>query len=282
VLGTSGFIKSNTVGNLALKPESGETWTGGAVFQPSWDWAQGLNVSVDYYNIKMKNDIATLGIQTIMDDYALHGASSIYAQYVTPDPTNVVGVSRINVPELNLNSQKTDGVDVEVDYTVPEEFGIPGTLTMHALGNWIDVFHSITPTQDIDSVGTASAPKMVWNIDLSHHIDAWTTELMIHYTANTIYDTTLVGLDGLTPGTAAYNSTAALSNSINRNIWPEALYFNTHFSYDIIADQGERLQTYLNIDNVANKKPPIIAISIGGSAYDLVGRSFKVGLRFNF
>ena len=44
----------------------------------------------------------------------------------------------------------------------------------------------------------------------------------------------------------------------------------------------DRLQTYLNIDNIMNKKPPIVAISISGSAYDLVGRSFKLGMRFKF
>ena len=282
VLGTSGFIKSNTVGNTSLVPESGETWTGGVVFQPSWDWIEGVNISVDYYNIKMKNIISTLGIQTIMDDYAVKGAASVYAKYVTADPSNVVGVSRINVPQLNLNSQKTDGLDFEFDYAVPEDFGIPGSLTFRALGNWIDTFHSITPTQNIDTVGSVSAPKMAWNFTLTHKLDRWTTNLMVRYTANIIYDTTLVGLDGLTPGTAAYNTLAAQSNSINRNIWPEALYVNTSFAYDLLTDSASNLQAYLNIDNVLNKKPPVVAISISGSPYDLVGRSFKVGMRFKF
>jgi outer membrane receptor protein involved in Fe transport len=283
VLGTSGFIKSNTVGNLALKPERGETLTMGLVVQPAfWAWAEGLSVSVDYYHIKMKDIISTVGIQTIMDDYAVKGAASIYAPFVTPDPSNVVGVSRINVPQQNLNAQKTDGVDFEVDYTVPEAWGLPGTLTMRALGGWIDVFHAVTPTQDVDSVGTINAPKMVWNINLVHEWESWTTALQVKYTANLVYDTTLVGLDGLTPGTAEYNSVAAKSNSINRNIWPEALYFDMRFAYDFVKTDGKRLQLYLNIDNITNKKPPIVAISMGGSPYDLIGRSFKVGARFRF
>jgi outer membrane receptor protein involved in Fe transport len=284
VLGTSGFIKSNTVGNLALQPESGETWTGGVVVQPIWfNWMDGISVSMDYFNIKMKNIISTLGIQTIMDDYAVKGAASIYAQYVTPDPTNIVGVSRINVPQLNLNSQKTDGVDFEFDYAVPEDISGPlGAITFRALGTWIDVFHSITPTQDIDSVGTISAPKMAWNFTLSDKWEQWTSTLMVHYTSNIIYDSTLVGLDGLTPGTAAYNAIAAKSNSINRNIWPEAVYFDTRFAYDLMSEGSRKMQLYLNIDNITNKQPPIVAISLSGSPYDLVGRNFKVGLRFNY
>ena len=69
-----------------------------------------MTASVDYFNIKMKNIISTLGIQTILDDFNVKGAASVYAKYVTPDPTNVVGVSRVNVPQLNVSvPQKTDG-----------------------------------------------------------------------------------------------------------------------------------------------------------------------------
>ncbi len=42
VTGASGFIKSNTVGNPDLKPEIGDTYTAGVVFQPRWDWASGF------------------------------------------------------------------------------------------------------------------------------------------------------------------------------------------------------------------------------------------------
>ncbi|HWC62964.1 MAG TPA: TonB-dependent receptor, partial [Rhizomicrobium sp.] len=283
VKGTSGFIKSNTIGNPDLVPEAGETWTGGIVYQPQGRFLENVNASLDYYWIKMTKVISTLPTQTMLDDYNVKGASSIYAQYITPDPNNVVGVSRVNVPQLNLNALKTDGVDAEIDYTVPEEYGRPGSLTFRAIGSWIDQFKTVTPTQTLNSVGTASAPRMAWNFTTNYKIDAYSFTLQAHYTAPTIYDSTLVGLDGLTPGSAQYNATAALSNSINRNLWPGALYWNGSFAYDILPqDSSGRLQAYLNIDNIANKQPPIIAISINGSPYDLVGRSFKLGLRFAY
>jgi outer membrane receptor protein involved in Fe transport len=282
VKGTSGFIKSNTIGNPNLLPETGETWTGGVVYEPQGKFLQGMSASVDYYWIKMSKVISTLPIQTLLDDYNVKGASSIYAQYVTADPSNVVGVSRVNVPQLNLNSLKTDGVDMEIDYAVPEEYGLPGSLSVRAVGGWIDQFKTVTPTSTINSVRTASAPRMSWNISTNYKIDAYSFNLQAHYTSPTLYDPTLVGLDGLTPGTALYNATAALSNSINRNLWPGAITWNGSFAYDVLEDSDHRLQAYLNIDNIANKQPPIVAISIGGSAYDLVGRSFKIGLRFSY
>jgi outer membrane receptor protein involved in Fe transport len=102
---------------------------------------------------------------------------------------------------------------------------------------------------------------------------------MIRYTSSLIFDPTLVGLDGLTPGTAAYNTTAALSNSVSQNHWPAALYFNTSIAYDFWQENDRRAQVYFNIDNLFDKQPPIVAISISGSPYDLVGRSFKLGVR---
>ena len=140
--------------------------------------------------------------------YAVNGAASIYAPFVTADPSNVVGVSRINVPQQNLNAQKTGGVDLEFDYQMPEGLipFFPGTLGIRALGTWIDNFHSITPTQDIDSVGTISAPKLAFSISVQHEWENWTSVLNVKYQSNVIFSTQSVGLDGLTPGTAAWQA----------------------------------------------------------------------------
>ena len=49
---TAGQANITTGGNLNLKPEEAETYTFGAVFQPSF--VPRFSVSVDYYNIKVK------------------------------------------------------------------------------------------------------------------------------------------------------------------------------------------------------------------------------------
>jgi outer membrane receptor protein involved in Fe transport len=280
--GASGFIKSNTIGNPGLVPETGETFTGGVIFQPTWAWSSGFNVSVDYYNIRITDVIATLSPQTILDDFVVNGSASPYAKYVTADST-LLGVSRVDVPQLNLNALRTDGLDIEVSYNVPlEAFDLPGNLNFRALGTWVDHFRTITKTNDIDSAGTASSPTWSWNGLVSYNLDRYSFDLMVRYTSPLVYDPTLTGLDGLTPGTAAYIAAAALPNSINQNRWPAALYFNTRVAYDIVQEEGRRAQIYFNVDNLFDKNPPIVAISINGSPYDLVGRAFKLGLRFSY
>jgi iron complex outermembrane receptor protein len=280
--GGSGFIKSNTIGNPDLIPETSDAFTGGVVLQPAWEWASGFNVSVDYYNIRMKDVISTLGAQTILDDFVVKGSASPYAKYVTTDGT-ALGVSRVDVPQLNLNALRTDGVDVEVSYNfLLDSLEMPGAVDLRLLGSWRNHFRTITRTSDIDSAGTAATPKWVWNGLIAYSVERFRTSLMVRYTSPLTFDPTLIGLDGLTPGSAEYLARAKLSNSINRNKWPAAVYFNTSFAYTFLEDEEKTGEVYFNVDNLLDKKPPVVAISISGSPYDLVGRSFKLGVRFNY
>jgi outer membrane receptor protein involved in Fe transport len=284
VLGTSGYIKTNTVGNPLLKPEESNTWTVGTVFQPDWDWSEGLNASVDYYHIQMTKVISTLPVQTELNDYFTYGANSIYAQFVVPSTATSVGVSTVNSPELNLNSLLTDGANVELDYNFPFVPDYLGSFTLRALGNWTDQLKTATLTSTLNSVGLAADPRMNWNITLSQLIYRFQTDLLIRYTSPTLYSNTLVGLDqcGCAVGSTAYNTLAGQSDSINRNIWPGALLFDMRFSYDVYdRDDEKKLQLYLNINNIMNKQPPIIADQITGP-WDLIGRDFKLGVRFQY
>ena len=59
VLGRSVQIREISAGNPNLKPEKADTLTAGATFQPSF--LQRLSASIDYYDIKIRDAIATLG-----------------------------------------------------------------------------------------------------------------------------------------------------------------------------------------------------------------------------
>ena len=274
ITGVSGFIKSNTVGNPNLRPEIGDTNTAGVVFQPTWSWAQGFRASLDVYDIKIRDVISTLGVQDVLDGLLVQRNAS-FAKYVERDPSNPVGVSRVNSPQQNLNALKTNGLDIEVAYRVPiEQLGAPGRFNIRALGTYVAHLRTITPTTNIDSAGS-SMPRWSWNVLFTYNVGKFTTNVQTRYTSHIKFSPTLIG-----PDDPAYSPT--LSNSINRNIWPEALYWNLNLQYDIVAKAGKRLQVFGVVDNLFDKDPPIVAISINGSPYDLVGRSFKAGVRFTY
>jgi iron complex outermembrane receptor protein len=272
--GVSGFIKSNTIGNPNLRPETGDTFTAGIVFQPTWAWASGFRASIDYYNIKIKDVIGTLAVQDVLDAVLVR-KDPAYEQYVVRD-SSALGIARVNVPQLNLNALLTDGVDIELGYRAPlEAYGLPGRLDLRALGSWIDDARTIAGGLDIDSAGTSQSPEWSWNGSASYQLNGFRATLMARYTSKIKFSPTLVG-----PNDPNYN--IAASNSINQNLWPEALYFNTYVQYDLIDQDHRKLQLYANVDNLLDKKPPIVAISLPGSAYDLVGRAFKLGMRFSY
>jgi iron complex outermembrane receptor protein len=272
--GVSGFIKSNTIGNPGLRPETGDTFTAGIVLRPNWGWSSGFRASVDYYNIKIRDVIGTLAVQDVLDAVLVRHDPA-YEQYVVRDST-ALGVARVNVPQLNLNALRASGIDIEIDYRVPlESFDLPGQLNLRALGSWIDDARTIAGGRDIDAAGTSAAPDWSWNGTATYQLNRLTAGLMVRYTSKIKYSATLVGPDDP-------NYDIRSSNSINQNLWPEALYFNTFARYVLLDEDQRRLEVYGNIDNLLDKQPPIVAISLGGSAYDLVGRAFKVGLRFSY
>ena len=52
-------------GNPNLKPEKSDTYTGGIVLTPRF--LPRFSLTVDYFNIKIKNTIGTVGAQLILD-----------------------------------------------------------------------------------------------------------------------------------------------------------------------------------------------------------------------
>ena len=274
VTGRSGFTKSNTVGNNQLVPETADTTTVGLVFQPTWGWTTGFRASVDYYDIEIRDVIATLGVQEILDRLLVGGDQS-FARFVELDPSSPIGVARVNVPQLNLNALKTNGVDIEMAYRAPlDTFNVPGDLTLRALGTWVDDLRTIAGVRDTDNAG-ATVPTWSWNGQATYNLGRVTANLMVRYTSPIKYNVNLVG-----PEDPNYNPAA--SNSVNKNVWPEAVYWNTSLRYQVVDQPGRQIQAYLNIDNLFDKDPPIVAISLGGSPYDLVGRAFKAGVRMTF
>ena len=65
-------------GNLNLKPEKSETWTGGAVYQPGW--LPGFALSVDYYKIAIAQAISSIGAATLSVRRA--AGNALYCQSV--------------------------------------------------------------------------------------------------------------------------------------------------------------------------------------------------------
>jgi iron complex outermembrane receptor protein len=103
-------------GNPALKPERSEQYTLGIVLEP----VSGFSVSADYFSIYLKDTI-TNGIPqaTILGDLAQYG-SLVTRAPVDPAFPNLPGrIIRIDQRYVNLGGVKIDGIDVNLQATLP-------------------------------------------------------------------------------------------------------------------------------------------------------------------
>ncbi|MGN6497967.1 MAG: TonB-dependent receptor domain-containing protein, partial [Tsuneonella sp.] len=115
-------IKSG--GNPFLTAETSNSLTIGAVLQPRW--IRGLDITVDYYKIKVNNVISTVGAQAIVDNCYDLPAGNPYCQLFTrftgpgtgpgtEVPGQILEGSLINGP-VNFAKRVREGIDVDVNY----------------------------------------------------------------------------------------------------------------------------------------------------------------------
>ncbi len=118
---TAGLVQ----GNPALVPETADTYN----FGVSWTshsarpLLSNLSLSVDYYDIKIDHVISVVpGLTALSKCYNLDGSNPTYSAanpfctLIQRDSSGLLSV--INTPYLNLGGLKTDGVDIQVAWSV--------------------------------------------------------------------------------------------------------------------------------------------------------------------
>jgi outer membrane receptor protein involved in Fe transport len=264
-------------GNPNLKPEVGSTFTGGFVFTPKWGVLNGLRASVDYYHIKLKGAIGTVGGGEIINRYYNLGLQE-YGQFIAFD-NSPIGFNRVNVLFQNLNERLLDGADLELSYRVPmTEMGLPGRLDINLLASWVNRSQTIDEvagkTTILNGVGYG-IPRWRTNVSFNYALEKFSGTLQMRSFSGSIVNRALVG-----PDNPLYNPAA--QNSVNDNLSPGLVYWNMSARYDVINREGRQLQLFFVVDNLLDKDPPITAVpmtSNGGIQYDFIGRNFRIGAR---
>jgi outer membrane receptor protein involved in Fe transport len=263
-------------GNVALQPETSDTYSYGVVFQPRW--VPGLAITVDYFDIKIEDVITTFGAPNTWT--ACYGNNDPTAcARIQRNPNGQLWIGNGNVLDTNINigSLSTTGYDVNIGYT-GLEIGRFGSLAFNVTGTYaVDLITQPAPGIDLDPgpgfsdtydcVGNYSSVCGVptpqwrhrfrtswqtpWDVDLSF---TWR-----HY--------------GETTGIAGPNQELP-ANRIDR-ILPAEDYFDLAANWAISDKAG----VTLGINNVLDDNPSITA-SVGTTGngntfpqtYDALGR----------
>lgn len=267
-------------GNPNLQEEVADTWTVGAVIQPRF--VPGLNVAVDYYNIKIDNAIAATGgsVGGILDlcYNIIQDSSSAVCGLINRDPGGVIsGGNVFNVVALNANLSgfKTKGIDFQVDYSTPVGFGLlspSSRLSFYFFGNrTLDFLATRGPGDPgVQCAGRFGllfcdepTPKWKWTTRLSWLDGPLTSSLRWRHVGKVRDDDD--GTDYVVENLDSYN------------------VFDLAFAFDVT----DNATFNFGINNLFDKKPQLIGsnqeqANTYPNVYDVLGRDYFISASFRF
>ncbi|TCP83631.1 TonB-dependent receptor-like protein [Sphingomonas sp. PP-CE-1A-559] len=264
----------NTIGNTNLTPEIARNTTAGIAFSGS-SILPGLSLSVDYYHIKIKDVISSLGAADIVN---------LCFQNILPEScgafnlSNTNGPNFINVQAFNLASIDTDGIDFEASYRWQRPLGLPGSFTLRALATNIRKFVTDTGLpgtipNDSAGVNIGSTPDWKWLAVQTYANDDFSLLLQERWFSDGVLGHQYIQCS---PG----NCPASTNNrpTIDKNSIPGAFYMDVGGTYNVT----EQVTGYFKVDNLFDHDPARSPFFVNPALYDVYGRTYRVGVRFKF
>lgn len=266
----AGQYNEITGGNEELSPEESDTISFGFVYSP--EFVDGLNISVDYFDIEVEDAIDNVGSEFTLNRCLDTGEAEFCDKIQRGATTGTlwVGDDAITSVDVNIGFFNVEGIDISADYEFDiSDFGsvgldyvasylltwdredIPGEPVVDCVGNWGATCENPKPEFINNLRATWYTP---WDVTIS---GAWR-----HIGA----------VDDLGENQADFDSQD---------------YFDLAGLWDIT----DKIQLRLGINNVFDKEPPLTADagpSIYGNGntfpgtYDALGRYMFLGLSAGF
>lgn len=267
-------------GNPNLQEEVADTWTVGAVLRPRF--LPRLNVTVDYYNIKIDSAIASAGggVAGILDlcYNEIQDAASPVCQLISRDAQGIISGPPfvVTAGNVNLSQLKTSGVDIQVDYNQPLNFSLWGAddsrlnffflATYTKSNNYQAVVGVGDPVECAGAFGLQCGnptPKWKWSSRLSWIDGPMTTSLRWRHVGGVVDDDS--STDFVVDSIPAYN------------LWDLSAGWNVtdNFTFNI------------GVNNLFDKTPTILGsnqeqANTYPGVYDVLGRDFFVSAQLRF
>ena len=255
------------IGNTSLRPEKADTRSFGVVYSPSF--LRQFTASFDYYSIKLKDAITSLGSQELID--RCYRGETELCQYLTRDSAGLI--SQVVASPINVAVLKTRGFDVEASFRQPlaDVFdGMGGTVTLRALGSHIARRTTINGGVSTEAAGqnTGDAPKWRWFVTAGYDDESISGLVTLRTISGGVYDNLWTsGVD------------------IDNNRIKGAAYVDLAGTYRF--DLGNvKMELFAKIENFLDKDPPVVAgtsvsaLQTNVVLYDVIGRTYRAGLRF--
>lgn len=285
-----------TTGNLGLRPEKADTLGFGVILQPRF--LPGFTASADYYDIKVKGAIGSLSAQSIINQCYIAQISQFCSAITRQVINGVDTITQIAAQPFNFVSQRAKGIDFEASYRTGLDGlfkGADGNLTFRLLAtHFIDnVFNDgITPPVDIvgsmfwrqDTPSVGAIPHWKYSASVTLDQSPFAATLTARGVGKNEINSIYVECQSSCPASTTAHPT------ISDNRVPGAVYFDA--SVTLKPDLPARPEVFFSVQNIANKHGAYVPRGPGGTAladratqagvYDLLGRTFRFGLRFKY
>lgn len=271
-------------GNSSLVPETSRNTTGGVVFNGSQaGFLPGFSASFDYYNIKVKGIITGFSGQTAINLCFQQNLSQFCPSF-NLDASK--GPLFVNEQLFNFAKVHTNGYDIEASYRRPlSGISLPGSFTIRGLAT-----HVLHYTSTSGLPGTIPSEQAGVNLGSTPHwkvlgIQSWDTDkfslsVTERWFSDGVYSNEYVQC---TPGTCPAPDPTGNIQTIDNNHMKGAFYLDVGGSWSFTKG----MSAYFKIDNALNRAPepaPANGVTYGFNPllYDVLGRTFRLGVRFSF
>jgi outer membrane receptor protein involved in Fe transport len=268
--------------NPSLGAEIGDTITTGFVWQPTFaSWIEGLQVSLDWYEINLEGAVAAYGAQRIVDDCFATGAASacdLIQRLPSPDGGVTPGaISRILNQNINADMAQTRGVDFELGYRFEPNFFAEQdeSFSLRGLVGYLAENSTTTAagtTQDLAQ--TRNRPEFSGVLTGTYNLGPWGFMLQSSY-----YDSVMNN------GSANPTTPWIEGVDVDDNWIASMTTFNSALSYSGETAGGATWRAAFNITNMFDREPPIVASANGQSiipGHDSLGRRYQLSLNLEF
>ncbi|HDS1589822.1 TPA: TonB-dependent receptor, partial [Stenotrophomonas maltophilia] len=114
-----GIADFDSGSNANLKPETAKTWTVGLVYSP--EFVPGLDVSLDWWKIRIDNAIVGESATDILNQCYVQGVDSACGRFTRSTSAKTLGqVTSLDRSLVNAGYRETAGYDFSLRYRLPE------------------------------------------------------------------------------------------------------------------------------------------------------------------
>lgn len=256
-------------GNPNLAPEVADTIVAGLVFEPQWDWAQGLSISTDWYEVDIADAISQIAQQDVVD----RCFAGVTEQCANIERDNTGTITRVFRRFFNQDQAIVEGIDFEIAYRTEVNFfdNEEENISVRMLGGKLltrdDVSAGGIVSNQLDQY--APNPELTANLTTTYSVGPWSFQVQgRHITGGKMNRAWTEGVE------------------VDDNYVASSTWWNGTLRYSSELSNGATWDIGLNVLNLLDTAPPIVASGTGGQSvnnmYDVFGRRYNLSLNMNF